>query len=462
MIQTTLKNLINVLDADSSAHPVNDAQVHGITIDSRAILPSQAFVAIRGQRFDGHDFAAAAARQGAACIIAEYAPAMPSDKTTPVLIVNDTVGALATLARWYRRQLSATVIAITGSAGKTTVRHMLHHVLSRFYKSHQAAGSFNNHIGVPLTILSAPADCQVLLTELGTNHPGEIEPLARIANPDIACITLIGPAHLECLGSLKNILIEKASIAKGLKPGGTLIINGDQPDLVAYAKTLDCRIKTFGTTDNCDIIGNDLISDGLTGTLTIEGRAITLPLPGKANLINALTVWSICRDLKVALSDFAEAMADLKPFPMRLATETIGSLTLLNDCYNASPVSTANALDTLAHMAKQTRQRAVFVAGSMGELGPGAARLHRRLGQQAADAGVVCLLACGPFASDIVQGARQAGFDGTSEIFKTTAELCDKLHSFVRPADIILVKGSRSAALEAAVETIKHLPAVSP
>jgi UDP-N-acetylmuramoyl-tripeptide--D-alanyl-D-alanine ligase len=459
MIKTSIQNLIDVLNADYTGLPIKpDASIHGVTIDSRAIVPGQAFVAIRGERFDGHAFAAEVARNGAACIIAERPVELPSDNATPVLTVNSTLDALTALASWYRDQLSAKVIAITGSAGKTTTRSILHHVLSRFYCCHQAVKSFNNHIGVPLTILGAPVDTRMLILEIGTNHPGEIEPLARIAKPDAACITLIGPAHLEGFGSIENILIEKSTIAAGLKPGGTLYINGDQPELVAHAKTLGCCVITFGTTEKCDVIGTDLRSDGLTGTLTIEGTQVHVPLPGKANLMNALTVWSICRDLNVSISDFAAALATVQPVAMRLAAETIGRATLLNDCYNANPASMANAIDTLSKMARQKHQRPVFIAGSMGELGPASPDLHRRLGGQAAEAGIACLLACGPFARDIADGAIAAGLaPDACKTFESTAKLCDTLHSFVRPADIILVKGSRSAGLEAAVERLKAL-----
>jgi len=456
MIQTTIQNLITILNARCDMPVSPDAAICGVSIDSRAIAAGQAFVAIRGERFDGHDFADAAGRAQAACIIAERPVTIASDNAIPVLIVNSTLDALSALARWYRQQLSAKVIAITGSAGKTTTRNILYHILSRSFRCHQAVKSFNNHIGVPLTILDAPQDCEFLIVEIGTNHPGEIAPLARIANPHAACITLIGPAHLEGFGSIENILREKASIAAGLAPNGTLYVNGDQPELVAYAKTLGCRVKTFGTTPGCDVIGTHLAADGISGQLTIEGHVIRVPLAGRANLMNVLTVWSICRDFGVALSDFATAAATIPPVRMRLEIDTIGRATVLNDCYNANPASMANALETLARLARQKQQRAVFVAGSMGELGDASAQLHRQLGRDAAAAGVQCLLACGAFAEAIAAGAVAAGLAAEAcQTYKTTAELCDKLHNFIQPADIILVKGSRAAGLEKAVEAIK-------
>ncbi len=458
MIQATIQQLIAILNARCDRPAPPDAAICGISIDSRAITAGQAFVAVKGDRFDGHAFADAAAQAGAACIIAERPITLAPGCAVPVLQVQSTLDALSTLAQWYRRRLSANVIAITGSAGKTTTRSILHHILSQSFRCHQAVKSFNNHIGVPLTILGTPQDSQFLIVEIGTNHPGEIAPLARIANPHAACITLIGPAHLEGFGSLENILREKASIAGGLVPNGVLYVNGDQPELVCYAKTLGCRVKTFGTTPDCDVIGTNLDTDGVCGQLTIDGQTVRVPLAGKGNLMNVLTVWSICRDLEIALSDFIAAAATLPPVRMRLEIETIGRATLLNDCYNANPASMVNALDTLAQLARQKQQRAVFVAGSMGELGEASALLHRQLGQQAAAAGTGCLLACGAFADEIVAGAAAAGLAANvCQTYKTTAELCDKLHNFIRPADIILVKGSRSAGLEKAVEAIKAI-----
>lgn len=458
MIQTTIQKLITILNARCDGPVSAEAAICGVSIDSRAIAAGQAFVAVRGDRFDGHDFAEAVVRAHAACIIAERPVAIASDNATPVLRVNSTLDALSVLARWYRQQLDAKVIAITGSAGKTTTRSILYHILSRSFRCHQAVKSFNNHIGVPLTILSTPADTEVLILELGTNHPGEIAPLARIANPHAACITLIGPAHLEGFGSTENILREKASIAVGLVPEGVLYVNGDQPELVACAKTLGCRVKTFGTTPNCDIIGTGLQTDCVGGQLTIEGQTVRMSLPGRGNLMNVLTAWSICRDLGVALSDFSAAAAAIPPIRMRLEIETLGRATLLNDCYNANPTSMANALQTLGQLAGQKQQRAVFVAGSMGELGAASEALHRQLGQQTAVTGVECLLTCGAFAEAIAAGAVAAGMAPENcQIYKTTDELCDKLHNFIRPADIILVKGSRAAGLEAAVEAIKTI-----
>lgn len=459
MVPFTLKQLACTVNGHfQKSSNECDVPISGVSIDSRTIEKGQLFMAIAGEAFDGHTFAAAAAQKGAACIVAERPVDVPADVKTPVVLVDDTVAALGQLAAWYRDQLKAKVIAITGSAGKTTTRQMLHHVLSRSYKCRQAQKSFNNHIGVPLTILSAEVDDEVLVLELGSNHPGEIVYLTDIARPDAAVITFVGPAHLEGFLTLDNILREKASIAEGLRPGGTVYANGDQPELVRHLKSsYDKRLVAFGTNAGCDVLGTDLCADGQTGSLVIDGTRVNVPLPGRANLQNALCAWSICRDLKISLSDFSSALASMTPVSMRLEVVNIGPLTVINDCYNANPASMANALGCLQSIAREKSARAVFIAGSMGELGQLSDQLHIELGQNAAGHGVTVLLASGPFAEQILQGARRVSPSLTLHAYENTGQLCDNLHKWLRPDDIVLVKGSRSAGLEKAILRLNEL-----
>jgi len=459
MLPITLGQLADAVKGRFQNMPVDsDRQIGHVSIDSRTIEAGDLFVAIRGDVFDGHDFAVCAAQKGACCIVADHPLDVPLESGTAVLVVEDTIVALGRLAAWYRQRLGARVIAITGSAGKTTTRQMLHHVLSRFYRCRQAQKSFNNHIGVPLTILSAQPEDEYLILELGSNHPGEIAYLTNLSKPDLAVITFIGPAHLEGFRTLDNILREKASIAEGLSAGGTVYANGDQPELVSYLKeTYPVRTITSGTIDSCDIIGTQLSTSGPSGTLVIDGTRVEVPLPGRANLHNCLTVWSVCRDLKVSLSDFAGAVRTIPPVCMRLEVQVMGPLTVLNDCYNANPASMANALGCLGAMAKEKAARAVFVAGSMGELGDRAAHLHVELGQTAAREGVDLLLACGPFAEQILEGAHDVNGGLSACAYENTAQLCDNLHKWLKPDDIVLVKGSRSAGLEQAIGRIQQL-----
>jgi len=435
-----------------------ESSLNGVSIDSRTIRPGQVFFAIAGENFDGHHYAGSAIEKGASCIVVEREIDLPSDCPVPVIQVDNCITALARFAAWYRQQLAAKVIAITGSVGKTTTRQILHQVLSRFYRCHQAANSFNNHIGVPLTILSAQADDEILLLELGSNHLGEIETLTHIANPDIAVITTVAPSHLEGFGTLDNIIREKASIASGLRQGGTLYVNGDRPNLLDYVRThFDVHVTAFGQSRDCDVKGADLITSGDQGVLTIDGQAVHVPLAGKANLLNVLTAWAVCRDLGIALTEFVQAVETLRPIKMRLAFENIGPLLVLDDCYNASPASMSNALSCLGSMAKQTGRRKVFIAGCMAELGQQSASLHEQLGREAVSEGVQVLLAAGPFARQILQRASAEPTVCRADGFENTEQLCDNLHKWIEPDDIILVKGSRAAHLEKAVQRLREL-----
>jgi UDP-N-acetylmuramoyl-tripeptide--D-alanyl-D-alanine ligase len=432
---------------------------NGVSIDSRRIQPGQAFFAIAGENFDGHDYATAAIEKGAACIVVEREVDTPSQCQAAVVRTDDCVAAMAQFAAWYRQQLTAKVVAITGSVGKTTTRQILHQILSRFFKCRQAPNSFNNHIGVPLTLLSAEPEDDVLLVELGSNNLGEIEKLAAVANPDIAVITAVAPSHLAGFGSLDNIIKEKSSIAQGLRTGGTLYVNGDQPDLLDYVKRhFDVSVITFGENDGCDVRAIDLETTGHQGSLVIDDQLVSVPLPGRANLSNVLTAWPVCRDLGIALPDFIEAIRSLKSGFMRMEIETIGPLTVLNDCYNANPASMANALSCLTSMAADTERRKVFIAGSMAELGLQSESLHMQLGQKATSEGIQVLLAVGPFAEQILHGAASSGQDACLMCaFKKTEQLCDNLHKWIQPDDIILVKGSRSENLEKAIDRLEKL-----
>lgn len=455
MIPVKIEQLAHIIDGRLFSGSGNGL-VCGVSIDSRTIETGEVFFAIRGRRFDGHDFARSAAQKGAVCLILEH-PVELLDNPSAVVVVDDTVAALGKLAGWYRLQLNARVIAITGSAGKTTTRQMLHEVLSTSYRCRQAPKSFNNLIGVSLTILSGRRDDDILLLELGSNRSGEIAVLSELAKPDAAVVTFIGPAHLEGFGTLANVLREKVSIVNGLRQGGTLYVNGDQPELLAGArKRYDGRIITFGTTENCDIIGTDLQTAGHVGRLVIGGQSVVVPLAGRASLMNALTVWSVCRDLKIPLSDFIDVIGRLKPFCMRLEVIRTGALTILNDCYNANPASMANALECLKSFKAEGKRR-VFIAGTMNELGEQSTALHTELGRSAAKAGVKLLLCVGRFAENTAAGALRQNAAIQVQTFENTERLCNNLHKTIRPDDIVLVKASRAAGLEKAVQRLCEL-----
>lgn len=449
MRPTSIAKIAEVIGAKVLGPGDLAAQITSVNTDSRTVSPGQCFVAIPGKNFDGHDYIPSALSAGAACAISGRA--LRPDYGI-VLQVGDPVAALGDLARWYRLSLPATVISITGSAGKTSTREIVAHVLATRMPVHCAQKSFNNNIGLPLTLLGANDNHKVIITELGTNAPGEISYLTKIAMPDIALITNIHPAHLEGFGSVGGIVQEKSSIVEGLRPGGEFWINGDFANLRSYCDSKGFRYQTFGFSDACNLRGIDPQTDESGGSVTLENIRLRVPLVGRANLANCVAAWAICRQMGMTIRDFAAAVVQIKPVTMRLQVESLGPIRLINDCYNANPGSMANALDYLRSFAQGRR---VFVCGSMAELGPDSPAFHRQLGDQAVQAEVRVLLASGPYAAAVVEGT--SGKIPTVRTFATTPEMVDSLRQFIKPADIVLVKGSRSAKLESAVEALKAI-----
>jgi len=425
----------------------------GVSIDSRTTKPGDCFFAILGEKFDGHDYVADAFAKGAVCAVVnkEFAD---SKLALRLLKVDDTITALGDFARAYRRQCGFKVVAITGSVGKTMTRQIAYHVLSRHCRVAQSPKNYNNNIGLPLTLLGADPEDQIVIAELGTNHPGEIAYLTGIALPDVAVVTNVQPAHLEGFGSLEAITKEKLSIAEGLKPDGVLIINADTVPRPANAGH---RIVTFGRSAGSDYQAQDITFAGAKSSFSINGTRICLPVPGPGNVENALAAWAICSQFGVTAADFAGAIKTLTTLPMRAEVLQIGRLTVVNDCYNANPASMKNALQILAGLDQAGKRRRVFVCGDMAELGNYAQALHAELGEAVAQAKVKVLLAVGKFADTTAQAAKKAAqYNLQAECFQDAFEVCDRLHKFVKDDDIILVKGSRAAKLEAATEKLKE------
>jgi len=452
----TIDTLAKVLEAEVISHgATSEVAVTGVSIDSRTIHQGDCFFAVKGENFDGHDYVEQAFETGAACaVVQKAAQAKASDV---MLKVDDTVKALGELAKWHRSEMPFKVVAITGSAGKTTTREMAYHVLSRQFSCTRAPKSFNNAIGLPLTLLSADRQHEIVIVEIGSNAPGEVSWLASIAVPDMAVVTNIYPAHLEGFGNVEAIIKEKASIVEGLKAEGKLLINGDFEQLVHHCSTIRAEFITFGQGTACDIRGLNLVSKGLNGELTIDQTKISVPLAGRANLSNALAAWAICKQFGISAEEFAEAISTFEAIDMRLQIQKRGPIIVINDCYNANPASMANALHCLAQIGQSCGARKVFICGTMAELGAQSENLHHQLGKLTAKSGVKILLAAGDFAETVAEAARTSARDEKFEafVFKNTDQLCNNVAKFVRPDDIVLVKGSRSAKLEKAVKKLK-------
>jgi UDP-N-acetylmuramoyl-tripeptide--D-alanyl-D-alanine ligase len=426
----------------------------GVSIDSRTTQTGDCFFAIAGENFDGADFLADAFAKGAVCAVVNKN--IESEKSTDecVLKVDDTIKALGHFAGEYRRRMNFKVVAITGSAGKTTVRQITYHILSQRFRVFQAPKNFNNNIGLPLTLLGAGPEHETVIAELGSNHPGEIGYLTRIAGPDIAVVTNVYPSHLAGFGDLQTIIQEKLSISEGLQDDGVLIINGD---IVPHVPHHVSRI-TFGKSDSCDTQAQNIIHNDFGSQFTINGTQVVLPLAGEGNVENALAAWCICSRFGITIDDFARAVKTLPAVPMRAELLQTGTLTVLNDCYNANPASMKNALDILANLGSGRNRRLVFICGDMAELGQQSQALHSELGVSIARAKVQLLLAVGKLAKIAAEAAKAcAKHDLQIKCFEDTPSVCNNLAKFIKDYDIILVKGSRAAKLETAIEKLKEL-----
>jgi UDP-N-acetylmuramoyl-tripeptide--D-alanyl-D-alanine ligase len=432
--------------------------VGGVSTDSRTIKKGECFFAVAGENFDGHDYIPEVFAKGAACAVVDKDVDGEKFAGRCILKVSDTVKSLGEFAAEYRRQANFKVIAITGSAGKTTTRQIIYHVLKSHFRCCQSPKSFNNSIGVPLTLLGAGPQDEIVVAELGTNHPGEIAYLTQIAQPDIALVTNVHPAHLEGFGSVEAIAQEKLSVSDGLRKDGILIINGDSDLLIGACRNRDINFLTFGKSKGCDIKVREIVPVDLGSRFTIEEMQIFLPLPGPGNIENAVAAWAVCSRFALTTDDFARAVKTFSAVSMRSELLQIGKLMVLNDCYNANPASMKNALETLSHISSSKKRRPVFICGNMAELGEQTEFFHTELGNSIAQAKVQLLLTVGNLAKIAADAAKRAAHHNLqTESFDDVSAACDNLAKFIKDDDIILVKGSRIVKLELVVEKLNQI-----
>ena len=383
-------------------------------------------------------------------MVEEVAPGLPPDFT--VIQVKDTLGALQQIAAEYRRSLPMQVVAITGSNGKTSTKDLTAAVLAERYPVTKTEGNFNNHIGLPLTMLRARSVDHVGVFEIGMNHPGEIAPLAALAAPDVAIITNIGIAHIEFMGSREAIAQEKGMLAEALPPSGTVILSAEDE----FSRGIAARTKAdavFCGIDEGDIRASDLRQDfaGIKFRLSAEDRSVevSLPVPGVHTVRNALLAAAAGRAFGLSLEECAAGLSKLRLTKGRLEQKLARGVQIIDDTYNANPDSMAAALETLAQMPGAGRRIAVL--GRMGELGSESERGHQRVGEIAADLGLDCLITVGDEAALTADAAWRGGL---SQVIKvaSTEEAVKSLRALTRAGDVVLVKGSRSARMERVVE----------
>lgn len=432
--------------------------VKRVVTDSRQVEAGDLFVAIVGERVDGHQFIAEATSKGAvACLCNKGCVDLLSsgcgDSAVTRLVVDDTIRALGQLAAHYRRNVmhvATVVVAVTGTNGKTTTKCMIDHVLCDSFTGKAAPRSFNNHIGVPLTLLSADAQDRYLIVEIGSNSPGEVACLAEIAAPNAGVITSIGEAHLQGFGGVEAVAAEKASLLKHVNPHGLSVVNIDRAQIEPYLSTAACaRVLTIGVNPVAQLSVAGATGD-IHGTSFVLDRRyrIELPMPGLHHATNAAAAFAVARWFGVAPERIIERFRSFVPLEGRTRTLHADGVTLVDDSYNANPASMAAAIDTLRRAAAGRR---ILVMGDMLELGAESAAFHRQIVGHVWDAGIDVLIAVGPATSEAAREICRRHPQTRIVLCEEANAASDELMALIQHGDTVWVKGSRAIQLDRVV-----------
>ena len=429
-----------------------DREVAGVTIDSRKVEKDFLFVAINGERFNAHQFIPDTIEKGALCVVSHEDL---GDTDYPYILVEATGQALLDIAKLYRDSFDVKVVGITGSVGKTSTKEMIASVLAQKYNVHKTQGNFNNECGLPLTIFEMNEEHPVSVLEMGINHFGEMRKLSTVASPDICVITNIGVAHLEFLKTREGIMQEKTQMFQDMKPGGSVVLNGDDPLLSTIGPVKGSDPIFYGLDqDKNAVYATDVEPLGLKGTsCTIhlpEGSfSCVVPIPGIHMVSNALAGSAVGSKLGLTTEEIKRGIESLPSIPGRNHIIQTDRLILLDDCYNANPVSMKASLDVL----NMGIGRKVAVLGDMGELGPDYAALHRSVGEYAAEIGIDLVCAIGPMSKEIAEGAAS---DGTKALwFETKADFLAQTKDILKDGDNVLIKASHGMEFPEIVEALR-------
>ena len=442
----TLGSIAKAVDG-AETHPA--VEVDSVVTDSRAATPGALFVALIGEHVDGHAFIAEAAARGAAAAMVRRG----TQASIPLVSVDDTGRALLALAADERRAFDGTVVAITGANGKTTTKDLVAAMAATRFRTHASPDSFNTEVGVPLTLLRAPDDAEVIVAELGARHIGDVALLSQVADPRIVVVTNVGVAHLGVFGSWEAIVQASAEPVEALRADGVAVLNADDAVVASYAGRTAARVRTFARSAHADVRAEDVVvgRDGRAGFEVVvagERAAVSLSIPGEHMVANALAAIAVGVELGIPLEVCAGALADARITRWRMeTTRTSSGVTIVNDAYNASPESVAAALRTARWMARDGRLIAVL--GQMAELGPITVQEHEKVGELAARLHVDRLVTVGAEAEAIAVAAVREGVepDNVAAYGDADAALADVL-AVVGPGDVVLMKGSRVTGLE--------------
>lgn len=412
----------------------------GVVLDSRLLKKDYIFIATKGEKVDGHKFIPSVFEQGALAVICET---VPEEITGPCILVKDSFVALKQVAMFYRQQLDLKVIGITGSVGKTSTKEFVAGVLSAKYNVWKTQGNFNNEIGLPLTVLQLRDEHEIAVLEMGISDFGEMHRLSEIAKPDICILTNIGPCHLEFLGDRDGVLKAKSEIFDFMNPEGMIFVNGDDDKLITLKETWKEKLVTFGRNQTNDVYAVKEVSRGLLGSrIDIEGNVtisdVRISLPGEHMVLNALAAGAVADLLGLTTEEIQEGMKKVKAVSGRSNIVPFTDFVVIDDCYNANPVSMKAAIDLL----QSANGRKVAILGDMFELGEEEEKLHYEVGQYTI--GKVDVVICiGNLAKNIYEGADQGKDENTGLLYlKEKEELYSKLRQIIMPQDTILLKAS--------------------
>jgi UDP-N-acetylmuramoyl-tripeptide--D-alanyl-D-alanine ligase len=434
-------------------------EIKGVSIDSRNIKEGDLFVALRGDRFDGHDFVPEAIKKGAWGALVERS-ALESRYDSlgglkNIVPVEDTLFALQEMSHMHRKKYPIPIVGITGSNGKTTTKEMVAGILKQKGPVLKNEGNLNNHIGVPLTLLKLDARHRAAAVEMGMSAPGEIDLLARLVYPDVAVITNIGPAHLEFLGSLDMVAEAKAELLANLKADGTAVLNADDRYYETLRKKFNGRVLSFGIDKRADVGASDILQGKDYTDFTLQGDGasarVRLRALGRHNLYNALAAGAAAIAAGMTIEAVKSGLDDFEPVSMRSEVKVVQGRTLLADYYNANPGSVKAALETLVTLRRGAKSIAVL--GDMLELGPAGAEEHRKIGRTAARLGVHAVIALGSLSKHILEGAAEAGMP-QENLFSAASheQAAELLRSQSQNGDAVLIKGSRGMKMEKILE----------
>jgi len=432
-----------------------NAVAQGYSIDSRTIQPGELFFAVKGERMDGHNFVSQALEKGAvaAVIRKDLVPRYPVK--TRLMTVDDTLVALQTLASAVRRLWGKPLIGVTGSTGKTTTKEAVAHVLSTRFRVLKSEGNFNNHFGLPLTLLKLEPEHDLAVIEIGMSHAGEIAALAKIAQPEIGVVTNVAPVHLEFFESVAGIARAKYELLEALPARGTAVLNGDDEYVSQFGRDFRGKVVLYGLRASADVRAENIQPLGSEGSAfevvvgSCREKAV-LHLVGTHNIYNGLAAVAVGLERGLSPSEAVAALASVAPADKRGQVVKLGNITIINDCYNCNPKALEAMVDALAAMPAKRR---VVVVGAMLELGPSGDDLHRQAGEYIAKKKIDLLLGVRGQAQQMVEAARQAGMQ--AEFVATPEEAGEWLARETRGGDLVLLKASRGVKLERALDTWK-------